>query len=313
DTMQKLMPKRVEKTFQGFNVMAKSTLKKSLGKKLILTDGAMGSLLVDKGYTRHADMYLLNVERPRMIRAIHSRYIKAGSGIIHTHTFAANYYQLKCSGIESKFSVINRHAVSNARMAAGGSALVAGNVGPSGLPAKKGGLLTEIGSGRHTTHYLRQIQILVSEGVDLIAIETMTNLAEIESVLEALDKSDVSGCPVVFSVSPLSDGRLADGTCLTEWADLLGKSGIAVVGLNCMEGPASMAGLISGLIAGTGLPLSIKPNAGIPLKKGKKWIYSVDSSAFCRQIAGFVKTPVVLVGGCCGTTPAYIGRMKRFF
>ena len=283
-------------------------------KRVILADGAMGTLLAERGLlTSGQAPETLNLFQPEAIAEIHRDYLDAGSEIILTNTFGANLFKLTRSGLEEKFEEINRKAVLIGRQATGttpkGQAFfIAGDLGPSGeILEPLGGLPPE----KLATAYQRQAAILVEEGVDFLLLETMSSVAEARVIVAAIrEKQDL---PLVVSFTFFS-GQKGPRTLMGESPKDVAESfgaHVSAIGTNCGEGVPEAIAVIIQMREHTDLPLWAKPNAGKPYLSDGKTFFPLGPSEWLKQMQGLVEAGAGVIGGCCGTTPRHIALMKR--
>jgi homocysteine S-methyltransferase len=270
----------------------------------LLLDGAMGSLLYERGVLHTRSYDELNLSQPEMIRTLHTDYVHAGAEIIETNTFGANRIALARHGLAEQAAAINRAGVELARSAAGEQAYVAGAVGPSGV---KFGIASA--SERRTARFAlaEQIDTLVLAGVDAIMLETFTSILELEEAIHVA-KERGPKVPVfammVFDANARSDGGLG----AAEIADRLIAAGADVVGGNCGIGPAELYNVVTGMV-GHGKPVIAQPNAGLPASVEGRTLYVANPEHFGVFARRMLKSGVRLVGGCCGTTPEHTRAM----
>ncbi len=266
--------------------------------RFTLLDGAMGTMLQKAGLAAGARPEELLFSAPDSLTAIHRAYIEAGADIVYTNTFGANAKKLEGSGL-AVADVVQR-AVACARAACRGSAArVALDIGPLGE------LLEPVGTLSAEDAYAlfaEMVQAGAAAGADIIAIETMTDLAETKAALLAAKEN--SSLPVMVSMSFEENGRTFAGTPVEAMAACLSGLGASALGINCSLGPAAILPLAKRLCAASPLPVFIKPNAGLPDPSGKG--YTLDAEGFCREALGFAELGVQALGGCCGTTPDFI-------
>ena len=269
--------------------------------KILLLDGAMGTVLQQRGLPPGGQPELLNLTQPELLESIHREYIDAGSRVIYTNTFGANGLKLaKCGlGVEETVAA----AVTVAKRAASGSdALVALDIGPLGE------LLEPMGTLPFERAYelFREIVLAGAKaGADLIAIETMTDLYETKAALLAAKEN--SALPVFVTMSFDASGRTFTGCTVVSMARTLEGLGADAIGLNCSLGPDRLAPLLKELCASTRLPVIAKPNAGLPDPIDGR--YDMGPEAFAQALLPCVEAGVSIVGGCCGTTPEYIRQL----
>jgi len=270
----------------------------------ILLDGAMGSLLYERGILHTRSYDELSLSQPELIRTVHRDYVHAGAELIETNTFGSNRIALARHGLAEQAAEINRVAVSLARSAAGNRAYVAGAVGPSGV---KHGIAST--SERRLARFAlaEQIDTLVLAGVDAIALETFTSILELEVAIHVA-KERGPRVPViammVFGADLKSDGGLGP----SEIADRLAAAGADVVGANCGIGPAELYQVTVGMV-GRGKPVIAQPNAGLPATVEGRTLYVANPEHFGVFARRMLKSGVRLIGGCCGTTPAHTQAM----
>jgi methionine synthase I (cobalamin-dependent) len=270
----------------------------------LLLDGAMGSLLYERGVLHTRSYDELNISQPELIEAVHRDYVHAGAEIVETNTFGANRMALARHGLVEQAGEINRRGVALARSAAGDRAYVAGAVGPTGA---KFGIATA--SERKLARFAlaEQIDTLVLAGVDAIVLETFTSILEMETAI-AVAKERGPRVPVaammVFDAQGKSDGGLGPA----EIADRLIAAGADVVGGNCGIGPAELYQVAVGMV-GRGRPVIAQPNAGLPASVEGRTLYVANPEHFGVFARRMLKSGVRVVGGCCGTTPEHTRSM----
>ncbi|MGB4269368.1 MAG: homocysteine S-methyltransferase family protein [Spirochaetota bacterium] len=270
----------------------------------LIMDGAMGTMLFNAVPDYKGNLELLNIERPDIIASIHAEYINAGANIVETNTFGGNTIKLAEAGLDSRCEEINREAARIAKSVANGKAFVAGSVGPTGTLVEPMGITP---AEAVYNAFKRQIQGLVSGGVDCIAIETMTDLQEARLALRAA--KDVADIPVICSMTFESNGKTVTGTDTVTALATLSQMGADVVGANCSMGPDGLVALFKGTIAQLnelGVPLSVWANAGLPELVDGKAVYTLNPQRFASLSLEFAKLGFAIIGGCCGTTPAHI-------
>jgi 5-methyltetrahydrofolate--homocysteine methyltransferase len=270
----------------------------SLLKEFILLDGGMGTMLQKAGLPVGVCPELLNIEKPELIEDIHRQYIAAGSQIIYTNSFGANKYKLS----EEKLfpTKIITIAVEIARRAIGNrNVKIALDIGPIGKLLQPNGCLPF-----DEAYSLFKEQIIAGKeaGVDLIVIETMTDLLEAKAaVLAARENADL---PVFVTMSYEKNGRTFVGCSPDSMAITLEGLGVTALGLNCSLGPCDLLPIIKVLRCHTNLPLIVKANAGLPNLNDNK--YDLSSIDYAQQLIPIIEQGVTIFGGCCGTTPEYI-------
>jgi methionine synthase / methylenetetrahydrofolate reductase(NADPH) len=274
-----------------------------LAERPLLFDGAMGSLLYDRGVFHTHSYDELNLSRPELIASVHREYRAAGADVIETNTFGANRIALARHGHGERAADINRAAVRLAREAADG-AYVAGAVGPTGL---RFAVATEAEREHGRAALREQVEVLVEAGVDLIVLETFYSILELESAI-AVARQAAPAMPLVAQI--VFDGKhLVEGVLAPEEvAPRLAAAGADVVGANCGLGPPELYDVGSRMV-GHGGPVSIQPNAGLPSIVDGRTIYVANPEHFGVFARRLLKSGVRLIGGCCGTTPEHIRAM----
>src|SRR5579859_1750672 len=287
----------------------------------LLADGAMGTLLYSRlpGAAARARCFdEVTLSRPELVRAIHQEYIRAGAQVIETNTFGANRAKLANYDLAEKAHAINVRAARLAREArevGGESVFVAGAVGPSGRP------LQAPLTGEHDERRLlelrsifrEQVEGLLEGGVDLIILETFSDLAELRQAVLAVKES--CDLPVVAQMSFGEDGRTLAGQSPARVALALAELGANVIGANCSVGPSGTLDVIEEMaVAVRHLPnvtLSAQPNAGLPSRVEQRFLYVSTPEYFADYAQRFASTGVRLIGGCCGTTPRHTAAMRQ--
>ena len=268
-------------------------------------DGAMGTLLYGRGVFVNVCYDELNLTRPELVRQIHAEYVAAGAEILETNTFGANPVKLSAYGLDARTEEINRQAVGLAREAARGGARVCGAIGPLGIRIEPWG---PTGRGEAVDLFLRQAQGLLEGGVDGFVLETFSDLAELQCAFQAV--RSLSDLPVFAQVTVGQDGATAYGTGPRQVAVALTEMEPDVVGLNCSVGPAVMLDALEEMAEATSLPLSGQPNAGLPRTVGDRKIYLASPEYVAQYARRMIDVGVRFVGGCCGTTPEHIKRIR---
>jgi methionine synthase I (cobalamin-dependent)/5,10-methylenetetrahydrofolate reductase len=273
----------------------------------VLCDGAMGTLLYAKGVFINRSYDELNLSQPELIRGIHHEYLQAGAEIIETNTFGANSFRLARHSLADKANEINRAGARLAREAAKSfDVWVAGSVGPLGTRIEPLGK-TSFDEARES--FREQIAALAEGGVDLLILETFGYLEEIhQAILAARDVNP--SMPIIAQVTIDEDGNCLDGSDPETFAPKLAEWGAEVIGCNCSVGPVAMLEAIERVRAVTSVPLAAQPNAGIPRSVDGRNIYLCSPEYMASYARKFVAAGVRVVGGCCGTTPDHIRKMK---
>jgi methionine synthase I (cobalamin-dependent) len=279
--------------------------------KPVLSDGAMGTLLHQRGVSFEQSFDELNISRPAIVADIHREYIEAGSQIIQTNTFGSNRYKLAQHGLEGKVTEINTTAVELARrvvLASFKKILIAGDVGPLGVRMAPFGRVQPEDA---RAAFNEQISALASAGADLIIIETMTDLYEIREAISAA-RDAAPDLPVVASMTFTRDDRTLLGDDPSKVARKLQEYGADLIGVNCSGGPNQILRILKQMQSA--LPdgqFSVMPNAGWPEQVGGRIMYPAAPEYFGDYALAFWQAGACLIGGCCGTTPTHIAVMRK--
>lgn len=278
--------------------------------KPLVTDGAIGTLLIQEGLVLGECPEAFNLERPELLENIARDYLKAGAELIQTNTFGASSLKLATYGLEEKTEEINRKAVQAVKRAVQGRAYISGSCGPTGGLLKPYG---ELDSTEVLESYRRQMQELVAAGVDVICVETMVSLEEARLAVRAA-KTVVPRVPVMatmtFDKTPRGYYTIMGESVAAAVAGLQ-ESGAAIVGSNCGNGMARMVEIAAELGKAASRPVVIRSNAGKPEMEVGKIHYPESPDFFAKHIPALLAAGVRLVGGCCGTTPEHIRRIRE--
>ena len=277
---------------------------------VLVADGAMGSMLMQAGLKPGECPERMNLNRPEIVAEIAKRYREAGADIVQTNTFGASSLKLAIYNLAEKTELINRSAVHLARQAAGDEICVAASCGPTGsLMEPYGDLPPE----QFAEAFGRQIRALVAEGVDIIFVETMTDLAEARIALQQAKRSSPEtpvAVTMTFDVTP-SGFRTIMGTTIKEAVHVLLNEGADILGSNCGIGSETMVEVAREFRKHTDSPLLIQPNAGLPQLVGDTAVYPESPQYMAEQCRKLLEIGVSIVGGCCGTTPDHIAAIRE--
>jgi 5-methyltetrahydrofolate--homocysteine methyltransferase len=274
----------------------------------VIVDGGMGTLLQDRGLDDGGSGELWNVERPEAVRGCHDAYARAGARILTTNTFGGTRPRLQMHGLEDRVHELNRAAASIARSVADEhGALVAGDLGPTGeLLAPLGTMDAE----EAQEIFAEQLRGLRDGGIDVVLIETMSDLGEVAAAVAAA-RSVVPGLPVVATMSFDTNLRTMMGVRPAEAVTALAALGVDAVGANCGRGPEEMETIAAQLTGARpdGLLLVAQSNAGLPQVVGDHFEYDKSPADLAEHARNLHKLGIDLIGSCCGSTPEHTAAM----
>jgi homocysteine S-methyltransferase len=280
----------------------------ALERRVLLADGATGTLLHDRGVPGPACLDELNLSNPELVLTVHQEYLTAGAEIITTNTFGANRLRLRSFGLGEQAGEINRAGAALAREATRDrhQAFVAGAIGPVGIGLASGGDTTLRQAHKA---FAEQAQALVEGGVDVIVLETFPTLAEAREAVLAV-REVARDVPVIAQLTFQRDGRTWTGEEPADVARELHAIGADVVGVNCVPGPQAALDVIEEMARASKVKLSAQPNAGHPRIVEREVTYPVTPQAFAAYVPRLVAAGCAIVGGCCGTTPEHTAAMR---
>lgn len=270
-------------------------------QRVVVFDGAMGSLLHERGVSTSRPFEELNLTSPHLVCQVHAEYIQAGADAIETNTFAANRFRLARYGLEDKVFEINCAGARLARNVAGANVLVAGSIGPLGVRIAPIGTVT---SEEVKAAITEQVRGLVEGGADLILLETQADLDMVCVMLEAVFES--CALPVMCQFTVGTDLVTSTGDTLDDIVVRLSDFPISALGVNCTIGPEGTLRAVQALSEITDLPISAQPNSGFPANVDGRTLYISGASYFAERGAEIVLAGASIIGGCCGTMPAHI-------
>ncbi len=274
----------------------------------LVFDGAMGTVIYEKGVFINACFDELNLTRPDLIKSIHKEYIEAGADVILTNTFGANKFKLEKFGLGNKIYDINLAGAKLAREEAGVNIYVLGSIGPC---LSKGSSLTIENIDELKENYKAQIKGLADGGVDGFIMETHHNMDEIKFGAELIKKI-CPNQPLIVSLACKKEKETLSGLDIKEAVKQLDKNNnIDAIGLNCIIGPHAMLSVLEDVINLTSKPFIVEPNAGHPQNVDGRMIYMSTPEYFTTYSQNYIRLGVRGVGGCCGTTPKHISEMSK--
>lgn len=287
--------------------MTKQEFARLADEKIILLDGATGSNLILAGMPRGISTEQWIIKNPSALIDLQRAYAKAGSDIVYAPTFAANAVSLINFNLQDQVEELNRELVRISQEAVQGQALVAGDITTSGQLMEPRGEMTY---DRLFEVYRQQIECLRAAGVDLLVAETMLGVEETMVALDAA--SAVCDLPMMCTLTLEADGTALYGGNAIEAMDTLQEMGAAAVGLNCSVGPDQLVSVIASMKKIARIPVVAKPNAGMPvINENGEAVYNMDSEMFAVHMKALTEVGAGIVGGCCGTDPEYIAKLKQ--
>ena len=309
----------------------KPTYLAALRERVLIYDGAMGTsfdtfdLTVEDfgGERTNGNRDYLAWTRPDLVRGIHESYLAAGCDVLETNTFQSTRLRLEEWGVADRTHELNVHAARLAREAAdtfeardGRPRYVAGSMGPTGkLPSSDDPALSDITFEQLSEIFREQAVGLIEGGVDVLLIETSVDILEVKAALDGIRRAkQETGASVAVQAQIFLDlsGRMLLGTEVPAVIATLEAMPVDVIGLNCSTGPEHMRSAIEYLTSHSRLPISCIPNAGLPIEVDGVAVFPMQPEPFARILGEFVSEyGVAIVGGCCGTTPAHIKRLRE--
>ena len=281
--------------------------RRALEKGALVADGAMGTMLYDRGVFINRCFDELNISQPSLVKEVHEAYIKAGAEILESNTFGGNRVRLAAFGMAEKLLEINQAGVRIAREAAKEKGYVAGAMGPIGVRIEPLGSISFI----ETRDIFREHALaLVNAGIDLIVLETFGRLDELREAVLAVREVAGSDMVIVAQVTIDDHGHMLDGTDTETFTRTLNDLPTDVIGLNCSVGPKVALETIEKMNHFSRKPFSAMPNAGYPVTVEGRKIYLCSPEYMSQYARRFLMSGVKLIGGCCGTTPEHIKLLK---
>ncbi|HSR47677.1 MAG TPA: betaine--homocysteine S-methyltransferase [Anaerolineales bacterium] len=278
---------------------------------LALADGAMGTMLFDQGLESGASPDVWNVEHPDRVAAVHRSYLAAGADLILTNTFGGNRFRLALHGLQDRVAEFNRAGADLARQEAdraGSDTLVAGDIGPSG------GILEPLGDlafEAAVAAFAEQAEPLIAGGVDVVWIETMSDLEEVRAAVEGVRRVSTT-IPLLTTMTFDTRGHTMMGVSPEQAVEALLGWGAAAVGGNCGNGPDEIEAVIEKMHArAPEARLVAKANAGIPEWKDGRAVYGADPAAMASYAVSVAARGAWLIGACCGSTPHHLQAMAE--
>lgn len=276
--------------------------------RVIVSDGAMGTMLQEAGLPAGMAPEAWLLENPDPVMGVHSAYVEAGANLILTCTFGGTRTRLERAGLAERVAEINQRAVEIARQAAADEAYVAGDIGPLGeFLAPLGKITYE----QAVEIFAEQAAALAEAGVDVLYVETMSALDEIRAAVEGARQAGV-GAPIFATLSFDSHGRTNMGVRPEQAAETLLAMGVDALGANCGATLEMTEGAVAKMHeTAPDAILIAKPNAGKPRVVGREVVYDATPEDMAEYARRFVALGARVVGGCCGSTPAHIAAIAQ--
>lgn len=278
--------------------------------EILVSDGAMGTMLMERGLEVGEPPESFNFARLKVLSEIATLYLDAGADIIQTNTFGASPLKLSFYSLEDKTEEINRNAVLAVRKVVGGCAYISGSCGPSGKLLEPYG---DTSDSEMYNSFERQMKALISADVDIICIETMTDLREVTIAVKAAKTVSLS-TPVIATMTfdPTPRGfYTVMGVNIEEAAGGLESEGADIIGSNCGNGIENMIKIAKEFREFSSLPIVIQSNAGIPEIRENTSVYPETPLFMAEKAKELVNVGVSIIGGCCGTTPEHIRAIRK--
>jgi len=277
---------------------------------VLLADGAMGTMLFEAGLQSGEAPQAWNVTHPDQVQEIHRAYLDAGSRLVLSNTFSCNRFRLGRHNLQGQVVELNQAGAALLRAEvdrAGGKALVAGDIGPSGE------LLAPLGSLKFADAveaFAEQAGALLAGGADVIWLETMSALQEIQAAIEGVRKVS-QDVPVIATLTFEKHGRTMMGVSAEQAVKALQGWGVSAVGGNCGTGPDELLSIIRVMKnSGATVPLVFKPNAGVPELIGGQTTYSATAAVMAQCALAAADAGASIIGACCGSTPDHLRAMR---
>jgi 5-methyltetrahydrofolate--homocysteine methyltransferase len=290
-------------TFWGESLV--SRFLEELNKRILVMDGAMGTQLMAGGVRPEESFDAQNLKNPNLVESIHKAYVNAGADIIETNTFGANRVKLADYKLENQVREINVGAARLARKAIGSKGFVCGSIGPLGKMIDP---LGEITFDEAYQAFAEQAKALEEGGVDVVSIETISDLQEMRAAVIAVKNE--TKLPIISSLTYDDAEKTVYGTPPEAAAVVLEALGVDVIAANCSTGPEGMLKVAKKMLASSNLPVMVMPNAGMPELIDNKAVYKMTPEKFGEFAEKFAKLGVRIIGGCCGTGPEHIQQIK---
>lgn len=281
-------------------------IKEYIKEHIVIMDGAMGTMITEKGLSLDNGPEVYNYTNENVIRTIHEEYIEAGANIILTNTFGANKIRFNNSNYSSEEIIKKAIKIANDARGKRNNVFVGLDIGPTAIGIKPRGKLSV---NEAYDIYKSQVMIAEEENVDLIFIETILDIDEAKIAIKAAKQN--SELPIFCSFTLRSDGKTFDGRRAEEAALELYNEGIDGVGVNCSPGPKGIYKTLNKIIDKVCCPVIVKPNLRVYDSKEKNSFYEETRDNFAKEMKLCADVGAKIIGGCCGSTPEYIKEIKN--
>lgn len=285
-------------------------LKRLRKGEVIVGDGALGTMLMQRGLKQGEPPESINITKPEILEEIASLYLEAGAEIITTNTFGASPLRLKQFSLDKDLEAINRGAVDAVRRAVQDRAYISGSVGPSACKLKP---LGNTDPSEVFASFQSQVRALLSANVDLICIETMTDITEAKLAIQAVRSLD-SEIPVMstmtFGLTPKGFFTFM-GSSVKSAVEGLEIAGSNIIGSNCGNGMENMVGIAKEFRKYAQVPVAIQGNAGLPVSHEGTLVYPETPEFIALKAEELLNAGVQIIGGCCGTSPDHIRAIRK--
>lgn len=278
--------------------------------EIFIADGASGSWLMSRGLPPGMPPESINLTNPEILEEIARLYHRAGAEIIQTNTFGASTLKLSNYSLDQKMEEINRNAVRAVRKAVGDKTMISASCGPCGKILKPYG---DVEPEEVYDSFYLQLQVLITEGVDIVCVETMTDIREAVQAVKAARALSLT-VPIMatmtFDLTPRGFFTIM-GNTIDDAVAKLPQAGANILGSNCGNGIENMILISREFRKKTSLPLLIQSNAGLPELKNDVPVYPESPEFMAEKSKDLLAAGVSIIGGCCGTTPDHIRAIRK--
>jgi methionine synthase I (cobalamin-dependent)/5,10-methylenetetrahydrofolate reductase len=286
--------------------MPERTFEQLLASRVVVGDGAMGTMLYQSGAFLNACFDELSLSNPALVKRIHKGYVDAGADFIETNTFGANEFKLARFGLADQVEKINSTAVTLARESASDETFVAGSIGPLGVELRDYSLITP---EKALAAFKRQAGAMAAAGVDLFMLETFSNTDELITAISAC--RETADLPIIAQLTVNEHHETIYGEHVTVAIPRIAAQSVTALGLNCSVGPSNMLDTLAIVRKLTAKPLAVAPNAGMPRSVDSRTLYMCTPEYMAEYAKRFYELGARIIAGCCGTTPSHIKEMSR--